>query len=374
MVDDGSIVRRPAPDALLIGSVTCLVALGLVMVFSASNTQAPDMPHDGWYYFGRQVLWLCAGSVPVLCAYFVDLRRLRALAPLALGLSVVSLALVLIPHVGSMAGGARRWLGFGPISFQPSEFAKLGLVIYLAAALSAKGDRIRSFSHGLAPVAIVSAVLAMLVLREPDFGTASLFAFIAGILMFVAGARLVHLLAMAFATLPFVIFVIVHDSYKLARVWSFMHPSEHEQNEGFQVWQSLLALGGGGAFGRGLGLSRQKFMYLPEAHTDFIGSIVGEELGFIGMLAIVVLFLAFAYRAVRIALHAQDRFGFFLALGCMAMIVVQAFVSIGVVSATWPVTGVPLPFISFGGSSLVVSLVAVALVANVGRQPRSAPA
>jgi cell division protein FtsW len=135
----------------------------------------------------------------------------------------------------------------------------------------------------------------------------------------------------------------------------------------------LLALGGGGAFGRGLGLSRQKFMYLPEAHTDFIGSIIGEELGFIGMLAIVVLFLAFAYRAVRIALHSQDRFGFFLAMGCMAMIVVQAFVSIGVVSATWPVTGVPLPFISFGGSSLIVSLIAVALVANVGRQPRTVP-
>jgi cell division protein FtsW len=171
---------------------------------------------------------------------------------------------------------------------------------------------------------------------------------------------------------PVAVFVIAHDAYKRNRILAFLHPWQHDRNEGFQIVQSLLALGSGGAFGRGIGFSRQKFFWLPEAHTDFIGAIIGEELGFVGMLAIVVLFVVFAYRAARIALGAPDRFGFFLALGCMAMILIQAFISIGVVTASWPVTGVPLPFISSGGTSLVVSLVAVALVANVGRRRRSA--
>jgi cell division protein FtsW len=186
-------------------------------------------------------------------------------------------------------------------------------------------------------------------------------------MLFAAGARMLHLLAMVLATAPWIVFLIAHDAYKRARILAFLDPWKDPQDKGFHIVQSLLALGSGGAFGVGLGFSRQKFFWLPEAHTDFIASIIGEELGFIGMVAIVVLFLVFAYRAVRIALGAPDRFGFFLVIGCLSMIVIQALVNIGVVTSTWPVTGVPLPFISFGGSSLVVSLAAVALVINVGR-------
>ena len=370
MVREEQIGVRPGPDSVLVGAVATLVALGLVMVFSASSTQAVAELHDGAYYFKRQLIMLVVALTAGYVAYRIDYRKLRPLAPVALGVSFLMLALVLVPHIGVQIAGARRWIGIGPFGFQPSEFAKLGLIVYLAAALASKGDQIRSLTRGVVPITIVSAGLAVLVLREPDFGTASLFALTAAALMFAAGARIVHLIMVGAVTVPFAAFVIAHDAYKRNRILAFLNPWPHAKSEGFQIVQSLLALGSGGPFGRGIGFSRQKFFWLPEAHTDFIGAIIGEELGFVGMLAIVVLFVAFAYRAARIALGASDRFGFFLALGCMSMILIQAFISIGVVTASWPVTGVPLPFISFGGSSLIVSVVAVALVANVGRSRR----
>jgi cell division protein FtsW len=214
--------------------------------------------------------------------------------------------------------------------------------------------------------------MVMLVIKQPDFGTASLLAFTAGTMLFVAGARLEHLGLVVAAVTPPAILLIRHDPYKLARIVAFVDPWKDPQDKGFHIVQSLMALGSGGFFGAGLGFSRQKFFWLPEAHTDFIAAIIGEELGFAGMAAIVALFVLFAYRCVRIALATPDRFGFFLVVGCMTMLVVQAFVNLGVVSASWPVTGVPLPFISFGGSSLVTSLVSVALIVNVGRARRSA--
>jgi len=360
-----------APDAWLIGSVAGLIAIGLIMIFSSSSAYAVALHHDATYFLKRQVIWLVIGGIAAYVAYRVDYQQLRRFAPLVLILTMIMLGLVLVPHLGISAGGARRWLGWHSFSFEPSEFAKLALVLYLAAALAGKGDRIRSLTGGVAPLAIVTAILAVLVVKEPDMGTASLIAFTAGALLFAAGARFMHLLIVAAITAPGIVFLIAHDAYKRARILAFLDPWKDPQDKGFHIVQSLMALGSGGPFGVGLGFSRQKFFWLPEAHTDFIGSIIGEELGFIGMVAIVTLFVIFAYRAARIAVSAPDRFGFCLALGCMAMIVIQAFVNIGVVTSAWPVTGVPLPFISFGGSSLVVSLIAVALVMNVGRHRRS---
>ena len=366
MVDS---LRRPglAPDPVLVATVATLVALGLVMIFSASSPSAVAIHHDAIYYLKRQIAWLAVALVVALPLYRIDYHRWRALAPWALLAALVALSLVLVHHVGIATGGARRWLGAGPFSFQPSEFAKLALVVYLASALATKGERIRSLVHGLAPLALVTAALAALVVMEPDFGTASLLVLTAATMLFVAGARLAHLLFVALVTLPAVVALVRHDPYKLARITAFVDPWKDPVDKGFHIVQSLMALGSGGWFGVGLGFSRQKYFYLPEPSTDFIGSIVGEELGFAGLLVIVLLFLTFAYRATRIALRARDRFGFFLALGCCATIVIQAFVNMGVISSSWPVTGVPLPFISFGGSSLVVSLAAVALIANVGR-------
>jgi cell division protein FtsW len=283
----------------------------------------------------------------------------------------VLLFVVLIPHVGKVAGGASRWFGIGPVQFEPSEFAKLALVLYLASALAHKGDKIRSLVSGLFPLCLVTGLLAMLVLKQPDMGTASLLAFTALTMFYVAGARLEHLVMVGLAITPPLVLLVRHDPNKWARITAFVNPWADAQDKGFQMVQSLMALGSGGWFGVGLGFSRQKFFWLPERHTDFIGAIIGEELGFAGIAVIVALFILFAYRAVRIALTVDDRFGFFLAIGCMAMIVVQAFVNLGVVASSWPITGVPLPFISFGGSSLVTSLVAVALVLNVGRSRRA---
>ncbi|MBD5653741.1 MAG: putative lipid II flippase FtsW [Candidatus Eremiobacteraeota bacterium] len=358
------------PDIVLFSTVATLVAIGLVMIFSASSALAVAENHDGAYFLKRQIAGLCVASGIAFLAYRFDYRKLRHIAPFALGATILALLLVLVPHVGKLVGGSSRWIGVGPFSFEPSEFAKLSLVIYLASALSSKGERVKSLVHGVFPLAFVTGLIAILVIKQPDFGTASLLVFTAGTMLFVAGARIAHLLMVAAVVIPPAIVLVRHDPYKLARIVALIDPWKDPEDKGFHIVQSLMALGSGGWFGVGLGFSRQKFFWLPEAHTDFIGSIIGEELGFVGIVAIVALFVLFAYRAVRIALGAQDRFGFFLVIGCMSTIVIQAFVNLGVVSSSWPVTGVPLPFISYSGSSLVTSLVAVALVANVGRSER----
>lgn len=361
-----SFVAAPL-DLWLFTAVAALVAIGLVMVFSASSATAYAEHGDIAYYLKRQLMWLVVGLAGAFVCYRIDYQRLRAIAPYLLVAAIGGLLLVFVPHIGLGVNGGRRWIGTGGLSLEPSEFAKLALVIYLSAMLSARGERITSLGRGLFPLCVPVAIMAVLVLKEPDMGTASLLLFTALALFFAAGARLVHLAAIVLTTVPFAVLTVLASPYRRARVFAFVDPWKDPLNTGFHIVQSLLALGSGGIFGVGLGASRAKFFYLPEQYTDFIFSVLGEELGLIGTLAVIALFVIVAYRAVKIALAAPDRFGFFLAIGCGAMIAIQAFVNIGVVSSSWPVTGVPLPFISFGGSSLIVSLMAVALVANVGR-------
>ena len=360
--------RIAPPDTVMVAIVGALVALGLVMVFSASSATAYAFHHDTAYFLKRQLMWLVVALLCAALAYKLDYRVLRKLGAPILVAAMLALVAVLVPHVGIMSGGARRWIGAGGFAFEPSEFAKLALVIYLAATLSRRQEKIRSFTHGIVPLAIVSFTVAVLVLREPDMGTATLLVFVAFAIFFIAGARLPHLFVTVLAISPVIAYEVLSSPYRRARIFAFVDPWKDAQNTGFHIVQSLLALGSGHIFGVGLGLSRQKFFYLPEQYTDFIFSIVGEELGLLGTLVVVGLFLCFAYRATKIALTAPDTFGFFLVAGCTALIVIQAFVNIGVATSSWPVTGVPLPFISFGGSSLIVSLVAVALILNVGRQ------
>lgn len=355
---------------MLFTAVAALIGIGLVMVFSASSATAYAEHGDIAYYLKRQLVWLAIGLAGAYALYRMDYQRLKSLAPYLLVISIALLALVFVPHVGLGVNGGRRWIGTAHWSLEPSEFAKLALIIYLSAILSARGARITSLVRGLVPLCIPVAIMAMLVLKEPDMGTATLLLFIALALFFAAGARLVHLFAVVLATVPFAALTVLASPYRRARIFAFVDPWKDPLNTGFHIVQSLLALGSGGIFGVGLGASRAKFFYLPEQYTDFIFSVLGEELGLIGTLAVIALFITLAYRAVRIALAAPDRFGFFLVIGCAAMITIQAFVNIGVVSSSWPVTGVPLPFISFGGSSLIVNLLAVALIANVGRHRR----
>ncbi len=358
------------PDTLLFLAVAALVGIGLVMIYSASSATAYAQSGDTAYFVKRQFVWLVVGAAAAYGAYRIDYHKLKSAAPYILVASILSLLLVLVPHVGLVVNGARRWIGIHSFSFQPSEFAKLALVVYLAAMLAQRGERIVSLAKGLIPLCIPVAIMSVLILKEPDMGTASLLAMIAFAMFFAAGARIAHLLAIFLATVPPVVLTILASPYKRARIFAFIDPWRDPLNTGFHIVQSLLALGSGGLFGVGLGASRAKFFYLPEQYTDFIFSVLGEELGLFGALAVVALFLLFAYRAIRIAIAASDRFGFFLAAGCTALIVIQAFINIGVVTSSWPVTGVPLPFISFGGSSLIVNLVAVALIANVGRHRR----
>ena len=356
------------PDTWLLAAVGTLVGIGMVMIFSASSATAYAHYHDTAYFFKRQMVWLAVAGVCGYAAYRLDYRVLRRWAPAVTVAAALALIAVMIPHLGVGAGGSRRWLGSAALSFQPSEFAKLALVIYIAAAVTYNPDRIRSLTRGVWPLLIVSFAMAGLVLVEPDMGTASILVFVAFTLLFIAGARIPHLIMVLLAIIPPFALSVLAAPYRRARIFAFLDPWKDPQNTGFHIVQSLLALGSGGAFGLGLGLSRQKFFYLPEQYTDFIFAIVGEELGLLGALFVVALFLIFAYRATRIALAAPDDFGFFLAIGCTTMIVIQAFINIGVTTASWPVTGVPLPFISFGGSSLIASLIAVGLILNVGRR------
>ena len=359
-----------APDTLLFTAVAALVAIGLVMIYSASSATAYEQTGDTAFFVKRQAVWLIVGLIAAIVAYRIDYHRLKRVAPYILIVAIAMLALVLVPHVGLAVNGARRWIGLHSMRFQPSEFAKLALVIYLAAMLAARGERITSLVKGLIPLCLVVAVMSMLVLKEPDLGTASLLGMFAFAMFFAAGARIPHLFVIFLVTVPAVVFEIVASPYKRARIFAFLNPWKDPENTGFHIVQSLLALGSGGLFGVGLGESHAKFFYLPEQYTDFIFSVLGEELGLFGALVVIALFVVFAYRSMKIALAAPDRFGFFLAVGCTALITIQAFINIGVVTSSWPVTGVPLPFISFGGSSLVVNLVAVALIANVGRHRR----
>jgi cell division protein FtsW len=356
------------PDPWIFATVAGLVAIGLVMIFSASSATAYATYHDTAYFLKRQLVWLAIGGGFAYLAYRVDYTKLKRISPALVGLTVLLLVLTLIPHVGLQTGGARRWLGLSVLSFQPSEIAKLTLVLFLAAKLSSLGADVRSLVRGVVPALLVAALLAVPILLEPDMGTASLVMFTAFGMLFCAGARIEHLTVTVLALIPPVALAVGASAYKRARILAFLDPWKDAQNTGFHIVQSLLALGSGGIFGLGLGASRQKFFYLPEAHTDFIFAVVGEELGLLGTMMVLSLFSAFAIRAFMLAQRTTDRFGFFLIVGCALLIVIQAFINIGVVTSSWPVTGVPLPFISFGGTSLIISLVAVALIMNVARR------
>jgi cell division protein FtsW len=365
-------VKPPAaaPDAWLFGTVAGLVAIGIVMVFSASSATAYADFHDTAYYLKRQLVWLAIGAVFAYGAYRIDYTKLKRISPALLGVTFVLLVLTLVPHIGLQTGGARRWLGFSALSFQPSEVAKLAIVLFAAAKLSSIGEEVRSLVRGVVPLLIVAALVAIPIFFEPDMGTASLVVFTVLGMLLCAGMRFEHFVIVGLILLPPAMLAVGASAYKRARILAFLNPWKDPENTGFHIVQSLLALGSGGIFGVGLGASRQKFFYLPEAHTDFIFAVLGEELGLVGTLAVLALFAAFAIRAFTIAQRTTDRFGFFIICGCTMLIVIQAFINIGVVTSSWPVTGVPLPFISFGGTSLIVNLISAALIMNVARRAR----
>jgi cell division protein FtsW len=352
-------------DLIIMLMAIALTCFGVVMVYSASSVMAAKRFHDGFFFLKRQGLFALIGFAVMLCAMRINYQFWRKLAvPILLG-CLVLLAIVLIPGIGGHAGGASRWIRLPGFNLQPSEAAKIALIMYMAYSLDRKQEKIKELGAGFISYMLVLVVMLGLLLKQPDMGAALTLAAVAIIMLFAAGARLVYIVSIFLMSLPFLYFLVMNVAYRKRRILAFLDPWQDPQNSGFQIIQSWLALGTGGIFGQGLGEGKQKLFYLPEAHTDFILSVVGEELGFIGVIVIIGMFFLLVQRAMRIAVAAPDIFGRFLALGIAVLFGIQASVNMGVVTGLLPTKGLALPFISYGGSSLVISLFAVGILLNI---------
>ncbi len=352
-------------DYFLIIAVAALLIIGLMMIYSATFALGYQLHDQPTYYFIRQLLWMGLGLLGMIFFAKVEYHTWRRYSIPIMGVTVVLLCVVLL--IGDEQFGGRRWLLNG--SVQPSEFSKLAIIIYIAAWLSSKGEQIRRVSYGLIPFAILLGVITGLIVLQQDLSTAILIAGTAIAMFFIAGGNLWQMIACGILGGGTIGFFISRSAFRLARVTTFLDPLNSDPlGDGYQIRQILIALGSGGLTGLGLGASRQKFGYIPASHTDGIFAILGEELGLIGGLVVIGLFVFLAYRGFRIALTAVDPFGTVLASGITCSLIFQAIVNVGVITASLPFTGVPLPFISFGGSSLVVSLTSVGLLLAVSRR------
>ena len=351
----------------ILGLVGFLTLFGLVMVISASSVT--DLKEHGttWYSFKRQALWAIVGTFGLVLAIRVHYRRWRRWAGPMLIASIAMLVLVLVPGVGAEANGASRWIGVGALRVQPSEFAKLAVLLFVAKLLSdrEREGKARVAALTLKPTLVVFGAVAALLMLQPNLGTTIALGAIVLTMLFIHGARVHHLGGIALLGAGAAAFLALQASYRRARVTAFLNPWADPSDTGYQTIQSLVGIASGGLFGVGLGASRAKYEFLPEAHTDFIFAIVAEELGLLGAAVVIGLFVALVYFGVRVALDTADPFGRLVATGITTWFGVQAFINIGAVVAVLPITGVPLPFVSFGGSSLVVTLVAAGILANI---------
>ena len=337
------------------------------MIYSSSCVYALSELKDSAYFLKRHLIFLTLGFIMTVAVMAIDYRILQKYAKPLLLCSVFLLILVLIPGIGKRSSGAQRWFKFGMISFQPSELVKLAVIIYTADFLSRKQKLITSFKDGFVPLMLMLGFICLLIIKQPDMGTTVEIAVVVLAMMFVAGARLVHLGLIALAAVPVLIYLVTSASYRMARIMAFLDPWQDAQGIGFQLTQSQIALGSGGWFGVGLGKSQQKLFYLPAAHTDFIYSIIGEEFGLRGTLFIIFLFLLFLWHGTRIALRTVDSFGYYICVGILVMFGLQAAVNIGVSMGALPTKGLPLPFISYGGSALIFHMAAIGLLLNISR-------
>ena len=351
----------------LFGAMIVLLSIGVVMVYSASAIMATDRFHDPYFFLKKQLVWALLGSLGLLVALRMDYRRLERLQWPILLVAAVLLVLVLVPPFAQPINGTRRWFRLGPVSFQPAELAKLALVVYLAAYLSHRRDGLAHFGRDLLPPMMISGTLALLVLAQPDLGNCLTLIMVTFGLLYVAGVPLRHLGMVVGPALALMMMAIWMAPYRLRRITTFLDPWADQKGGGFQIIQSWLALGSGGLFGRGIGESKQKLFYLPESHTDFIFAVVGEELGFFGALGVLGLFVVLIWRGLRVGVRAPDAFGAYLALGITVLIATQVLVNIGVVTGMLPTKGLPLPFVSFGGSALLVTMLSTGVLLNVSQ-------
>jgi cell division protein FtsW len=357
--------RRVHFDSWLLFCVILLVGIGVIMTYSASAVLAKERYGDSLYFLKRMLIFASLGFAGMTVAMKFSYLRMRMLVYPLLIISLGLMALVFVPGIGRTIGGATRWIRLGSVTFQPSEAAKIAMIIFLAYSLEKKSKSIRSFTVGFVPHVVFMGVVSVFVLYQRDFGTAATIAAITWMMMYVAGVRTPYLLGMIGAVLPIAVYLISQTDYRKQRILTFLNPWDDQYGSGFQMIQSFVAFNQGGLFGRGLGQGRQKLFYLPEAHTDFIFSVIGEELGLVGALLVISFFGFFCYRGLRIALAAPDLFGRYLAIGCTLLIGLEAILNMGVVMGLLPTKGLTLPFISYGGSSLVTSLMAVGILLNI---------
>jgi cell division protein FtsW len=359
---------RQGPDHSILLLAVCLTCLGVVMVFSSSSIMAVRDYGDSLHFLKRQGAYALLGLGVMALLMRVNLEVLRKAAWPVLALCALLLVAVLIPGVGKKVGGAARWLNVAGFTFQPAELVKIGLVLFLAHSLARKQDKVKSFRFGFVPYMLILAVLLGLLLAQPDLGSALTLGVVAIAMLMVAGTRVSYLAGVGLIALPFLYFMIMNVDYRRRRIMAFLNPWEDPSNSGFQIIQSWIAFGSGGAFGQGLGESKQKLFFLPEAHTDFIFSVIGEELGFVGVIVIAAMFMLLVLRGLRTALNAPNEFSCFLAFGVTLLVGMQAFVNMAVVMGMVPTKGLALPFISYGGTSLVTTLAAIGILLNVSRQ------
>ena len=351
---------------LLIPAVI-LIAIGVVEVLSASSVEAYTTYGTSFWFFGRQVMYVGIGTGALLVTWWLPYRAWQRAAAPFLGATVVLMLLALNPAAGQSAFGASRWIALGPFTLQPSEFAKLGLVAFAAMILTKKWDKLHDPGHLALPLGLVVALVGGIVLLQRDLGTTVVLCASVFVMVFVAGARMKHLGLTAVVAMMLGGYMVLGTAYRRARFLDFMNPGRDPSGAGYQLTQGLISLGSGGWLGVGVGASRGKWQAVPNAHTDFIFAILGEELGFLGELVVLACFVTLLYAGVRIALRAPDVFGRLLAAGITAWIGVQAVVNLGAVTGLLPITGVPLPLVSFGGSALVVTMAAIGVLASIAR-------
>ncbi len=362
----------PLEYSLLLTATLCLLAFGAVMVFSASSARSLlNSGGNGFYYLERTVVFGAIGLLVMRVASVRGVAALKPMTPLILGTSLFLLFAVLLPGVGTTVNGAQRWVGGGFVQFQPSELAKIALVLYGAHLLSSEPKRARTLA-GLGPYLLIVGLSVLLIAKEPDLGTSIVVSFAVCCVLFLAGVK-PRTLAPVGAVIAFVaVVMIAMHPYQEQRLTGFLHPNSDASGAGFQAKQATIAIGSGGLTGVGLGESVQKASYLPEAHTDMIAAVIGEELGLVGMFVLVGLFGMFGYAGLRAAHRARDRFSKLLAAGLTSLILAQAALNLFAVLGLAPLTGVPLPFVSYGGTSLVITLAAAGLILNVARRPAQA--
>lgn len=366
-------MRKREYDFWLLFTVLVLLALGTIMVFSASSYTALSTQGNKYHYLIRQVIWVTVGLIAMFVVSNIDYRRIALSSPILLVICVVLLVLVRIPGIGSNVNGSWRWFNFGPASFQPSEFAKIALILFLSFSLSKNSHRLQYFFTGLLPYLMVVGLIDLLLLLEPHKSATLLITMVSAIILFCAGARIWHFIVLGVPAVAGGIYIIMKDAYSMQRILAFWDPFKYPQDIGYQIINSLYAIASGSVFGRGLGKSLQKYLYLPEPHNDFIFSILAEELGFVGALTVVILFMLFIWRGLKIAMNAPDMMGSLIAAGITSLVALEAVINIAVVTSTIPATGMPLPFFSYGGTSLVFLLIAIGILLNISKGASQMP-